>query len=370
MKVPRKNFIKKVRRIVVKVGSSSVTDGGLISARNISKIVDDMAEIAARGYQGVIVTSGAIAAGAGTLGKNVKNLTIPEKQACAAVGQTILMNEYKNKFGKKGLEVGQILLTEDDVKNRVRFLNARHTLEALLHLGIIPVVNENDSVAVNEIKFGDNDMLSAHVASLINADLLVLLSDVNGFYMDMDDPEPVEEIHHITDKILERAGGTGSAIGSGGMMSKIRAAEIIMRFGEMMIIANAREKEVLTRIMDGERIGTLFVGKSKPLSGKKKWLALRKTNGMLVLDRGAVHAIRIGKKSLLASGITAVIGDFEMGNIVEMSDAGENRIGKGIVNYGSAELGKIKGMRSADIKKTLGENIFKEVINRDDLIVY
>ncbi len=366
----RKNLIKKVRRIVIKVGSSSVTDAGLISARNISKIVDDVAELSGRGYQEVIVTSGAIAAGAGTLGKNVKSLTIPEKQACASVGQTILMNEYRSKFVKKGLQVGQILLTEDDVKNRVRFLNARHTLETLFHLGIIPIVNENDSVAVNEIKFGDNDMLSAHVASLINADLLVLLSDVDGFYFDMNDPEPIEEIHHITEKILERAGGTGSALGSGGMLSKIRAAEIIMRFGEMMIIANAKEKDVLVRIMNGEKIGTLFVGKSKPLSGKKKWLALRKPSGVLVLDSGAVQAIRIGKKSLLASGVTGVIGEFEMGTIVEMSDADENKIGKGIVNYAAEELQKIKGKRSADIKKILGDNIFKEVINRDDLIVY
>lgn len=370
MTVPRKNLIKHVKRIVVKVGSSSVTESGVISARNISKLVNEVAGLTARGYQVVIVSSGAIAAGAGSLNKNVKNLTIPEKQAFAAIGQTILMNEYRNKFTRKGLHVGQILLTEDDMKHRTRFLNARHTLETLLQLGIMPIVNENDSVAVNEIKFGDNDMLSAHVTSLINADLLILLSDVDGFYMNMKDPEPVEEIHHITDKILERAGGTGSTLGSGGMMSKVRAAEIIMRFGEMMIIANAKEKKVLARILDGERIGTLFVGRNKPLSGKKKWLTLRKSSGILVLDEGAVHAIRIGKKSLLASGITEVIGDFEMGNIVEVADAQNNKIGKGIVNYSSMELGKIKGRRSADIKKILGDNLFEEVINRDDLIVY
>jgi glutamate 5-kinase len=280
------------------------------------------------------------------------------------------MNEYRSKFTRKGLHVGQILLTEDDVKQRGRFLNARHTLETLLELGIIPIINENDSVAVDEIKFGDNDMLSAHVTSLINADLLILLSDVDGFYMNMNDPEPVEEIHHITDKIKERAGGTGSAFGTGGMMSKIRAAEIIMRFGEMMIIANAGETNVLARIMNGEKIGTLFVGTSKPLSGKKKWLALRKSSGTLLLDEGAVHAIRIGKKSLLASGISEIIGDFGMGDIVEMSDGRNNQIGKGIVNYSSEELVKIKGRKSTEIKKILGDNIFDEVINRDDLIVY
>ena len=363
-------MIKHVKRIVVKVGSSSVTEAGVISGRKIARIVDDVTGLIGRGYQIVIVSSGAIAAGAGSLEKNVKSLTIPEKQAFAAVGQTILMNEYREKFTKKGLHVGQILLTEDDVRHRTRFINGRHTLETLLSLGIVPIVNENDSVAVNEIKFGDNDMLSAHVTSLINADLLVLLSDVDGFYMNREDPGPVEEVHGITEKIMERAGGIGSAFGTGGMMSKIRAAEIIMRFGEMMIIANANVKNVLLRIMDGEKIGTLFVGRNKPLPGKKKWLALRKSSGILILDEGAVQAIRIDKKSLLASGISEISGDFSMGDIVEISDDKNNRIGKGIVNYSCTELSQIKGKKSSEIKKILGDNIFSEVINRDDLIVY
>jgi len=286
------------------------------------------------------------------------------------VGQTILMNEYRNKFNKKGLHVGQILLTEDDVKHRTRFINARHTLETLLHLGIIPIVNENDSVAVNEIKFGDNDMLSAHVSSLINAELLILLSDVDGFYMNMEDPEPVEEIYAISERIIERAGGTGSDYGTGGMMSKIRAAEIIIRFGEKMVIANAGTKRVLNRILDGEKIGTIFIGKNRQLTGKKRWLALRKPAGVLVLDDGAVKAIKIGKKSLLASGITSVTGDFGMGDIVELSGHDRKKIGKGIVNYGCDELDRIKGRKSSEIKKILGDNVFDEVINRDDLIVY
>jgi glutamate 5-kinase len=368
--VPRKNLIKGVKRIVVKVGSSSVTERGVISGKKISAIVSDVAGLSRRGYQVVIVTSGAISTGAGVLGKNLRNLTIPEKQALAAVGQTILMNEYRNAFSKKGLPVGQILLTEDDVKHRTRFLNARHTLETLLHLGIIPIVNENDSVAVNEIKFGDNDMLSAHVASLINADLLILLSDVDGFYMNMDDAEPVEEIYSITDRIIDRAGGAGSEYGTGGMMSKIRAAEIIIRFGEKMVIANANTKQVLNLIMDGEKIGTIFIGKNKPLSGKKKWLALRKPSGVLFIDDGAIRAIKDGKKSLLASGITGIEGDFGMGDVVEMAGSGGEKIGKGLVNYSNDELNRIKGKKTAEIKKVLGENVFEEVINRDDLIVY
>ncbi len=355
---------------MVKVGSSSVTENGIISGRKISAIVSDVAELILRGYQVVIVTSGAITSGAGSLERNVKNLTIPEKQAFAAVGQTILMNEYRSKFNKHQLHVGQILLTEDDVKHRTRFLNARHTLETLLHLGIIPIVNENDSVAVNEIKFGDNDMLSAHVAGLINADLLILLSDVEGFFMNMEDPEPVEEIFSINEQIIKRAGGSGSDYGTGGMMSKIRAAEIIIRFGEKMLIANAGKKRVLTRIMAGEKIGTIFIGKNKPLLGKKRWLALRKTTGTLVIDEGAVRAIRVGKKSLLASGITELTGDFNMGDVVEITESSRTRIGKGIVNYSSDELALIKGKKTSEIKKILSDNVFQEVINRDDLIVY
>ena len=368
--MPRKNLIRNVKRIVVKVGSSSVTDRGIISRRKISALVGDVARLMEDRYQVVIVSSGAITSGAGSVGRSVKDLTIPEKQAFAAVGQTILMNEYRSAFSRKQLHVGQILLTEDDVRHRTRFLNARHTLETLLHLGIVPVVNENDSVAVNEIKFGDNDMLSAHVAGLINADLLILLSDVDGFYMSMDDPEPVEEIYSINDQIIDRAGGSGSDYGTGGMMSKIRAAEIMIRFGEKMIIANARTRQVLTRIMSGEKIGTIFIGKDKPLLGKKKWLALRKTTGALVIDDGAVKAIRIGKKSLLASGITGISGEFTMGDVVEITESSRKRIGKGIVNYSSAELAMIKGKKSGEIKKILGENVFREVINRDDLIVY
>jgi glutamate 5-kinase len=300
----------------------------------------------------------------------MRHLTIPEKQALAAVGQTILMNEYRNKFHRKGLRVGQVLLTEDDVRHRTRFLNARHTLEALFKLGIVPIVNENDTVAVHEIRFGDNDMLSAHVASLVHANLLVLLTDIDGFYMNLDDPAPVEEIRVVDDAIICRAGGAGSTYGTGGMLSKIHAARVMMQFGERMIIAPARKKMVLNRIMDGETIGTIFVGNDRQLSGRKRWLALRKAAGTIRLDPGAVVAICEGKKSLLASGITAIEGTFGMGDIVDLVDPEGRLIGKGISNYGSNELMLIKGKKSAEIKKILGENIFGETINRDNMIVY
>jgi len=368
--MPRKNLLKHVKKIVVKIGTSSITDKGRISIKKISGFVDDVDRLIKKGYRLVIVTSGAIATGATTLGRKRDSITIPEKQALASVGQAILINEYRKHFDKKGIKVGQILLTEDDVKNRKRFVNARHTLDTLMEMGVIPIVNENDSVAIEEIKFGDNDTLSAHVACLIDADLLILLSDIDGFYREMDDPEPVEEIYEITDDVIERAGGSGSDHGTGGMLTKIKAADIIIRFGEMMIIANSRVENILGRIMNGDKIGTIFVGKDKQLKGKKRWISMRNPRGLIVLDAGAVEALRIKKKSLLASGIKSVTGHFEMGDVVELSDESGNKFGKGSVNYNRSELELIKGKRTADIKGILGSKYFDEVVNRNDLVLY
>ena len=368
--MPRKDLIKHVKRIVVKVGTSTICTSNEISDKKISAIVRDVSALIQRGYQVVIVSSGAIAAGAGSMSRSNGSLTIPEKQALASVGQTVLMNTYRKYFTKKGIHVGQILLTEDDIKNRRRFLNARHTLEALLDMGVVPVINENDSVVVKEIKFGDNDTLAAHVSSLINADLLILLSDIDGFYRDLSDPEPVEEIYRITDEIIEHAGGTGSEYGTGGMITKIRAAEIIIRFGEKMIIANGAKEGVLSHIMNGEKIGTIFVGTSKPLSSRKKWLAIRNPKGKIIIDDGAVEAVLKKKKSLLATGICGIDGTFDMGDTVEITDMNGGSCGKGIVNYNNVELGIIKGKRTQEIRKLLGYKYYDEVINRDDLIVF
>ncbi|PKL35680.1 MAG: glutamate 5-kinase [Spirochaetae bacterium HGW-Spirochaetae-1] len=368
--MPRRELIKNVRRIVVKIGTSSLTEGGKISGDKISRFVSDIAAVKKQGYQVIIVSSGAITAGAGQINKKRETLSIPEKQAMAAVGQVILINEYRKHFIKKGYNVGQILLTEDDVKHRRRFLNARHTMEALLELDVIPIVNENDTVVVKEIKFGDNDTLSAHVASLIDADLLVLLSDVDGFFWDLADAKPVEEIRKITPEILERAGGSGSADGTGGMMTKIRAAEMIIHFGEKMIIANGCEEKAVQRIMKGENIGTIFIGNEKRLSSRKKWVALRKARGTLVLDDGAVDALVNKKKSLLASGILTVDGTFDMGMAVDLADKNGAVVGKGIVNYNSGELDRIKGKNTRHIREILGSTYFEEVINRDDMIIF
>jgi len=369
--VPRKNLLKNVKRVVVKIGTSIITENGTISTNRISTLVHDIVAVIRRGYEVVVVSSGSISSGAGALKRDREGLTIPEKQAMAAVGQIILMNEYRKCFQWEGLEVGQILLTEDDVNNRRRFLNARHTLNTLLGLGVVPVVNENDSVVVKEIKFGDNDTLSAHVANIVEADLLILLSDVNGFYRDLSDPEPVEEIFDIDDEVKRQAGGSGTVHGTGGMATKIRAAEITIRCGEKMIIANGRDENVLSRIVDGEKIGTIFVGRDQSLGSRKRWIAFSMRNsGKIQIDDGALRALRDNKKSLLPSGITDVSGKFDLGDAVEIVDGNDHPVGKGIVNYDVHELRLIMGKKTKEIRNILGGTYFDEVINRDDLIMY
>ncbi len=356
---------------MVKIGSSLITENGMISNRRILQLVRDIAGLLRKGYEVVIVSSGAISAGCGVLKKNRRLMSIPEKQAVAAIGQILLMNEYRACFKKEGFEIGQILLTEDDVKHRRRFLNSRHTMNMLIEMGAVPVVNENDSVVVKEIKFGDNDTLSAHVTNIVQADLLILLSDIDGFYMDLADPYPVEEIYKIDEGLIARAGGSGSVHGTGGMVTKLRAADIIIKSGEKMIIANGNIVGVLGRIMKGEKIGTIFVGKGNSLKGKKRWIAFSAhARGSLTIDDGAVRALIEKKKSLLATGVTGVKGKFDLGDAVELLNSSGVAIGKGIVNYTSEELEKIKGKKTSEIRTILGETFFEEVINRDNLILY
>lgn len=365
----RTDYLKNVKRIVVKIGTSTITVDDKISTVKIRKIADDISFLLESGLQVIIVTSGAISSGAGVLNLSRNHLTIPERQALAAIGQTQLMDKYRECFLKKNIHVGQMLLTEDDMRNRRRFLNARNTVNALLDLKVVPVINENDSVAVKEIKIGDNDTLSAHVLTLIEGDLLILLSDINGFYYDLKDPEPMYEIFKIDEDLKKRAGGAGSVHGTGGMITKINAAEMIMRFGGKMIIADGKEPDILKRIISGERIGSLFIGEDRRFNSRKKWISLRKAKGSITIDDGAVKALVSGKKSLLATGITGVDGKFDMGDIIEIFNLKGNTVAKGIVHYNSEELDLIKGKRTDQIKSILGIKYFDEVINRDDLFI-
>ncbi len=368
--MPRKPLVKQVRTLVVKVGTSTISEEGKLSGRRIACLVEDIADLMDRGYRIALVSSGAISAGLHLMNRVPERLTIPVKQALAAVGQTLLMNEYRRHFEKRGLQVGQILLTEDDIENRRRFINARHTINVLFEMGVMPIVNENDSVVVKEIKFGDNDTLSAHVASLVDAELLVILSDIDGFYMDMSDPAPREEISEITEDIWKRAGDRGTRYGTGGMITKLRAAEIMLKFGEKTIIARGGKKNVLNSIMNGEKIGTIFASTSPPLPSKKKWLFLGKSRGRLTIDAGAVRALSGGKKSLLAGGILSHEGRFDMGDLVDIVDGDGKKLGKGLANYNSEELAMIRGKKTSEIRELMQGNFFEEVINRDDLLMY
>ena len=365
----RSDFFRKTKRIVVKIGSSSVTESDSISSTKIAKFASDIAELKEMGYEVAIVTSGAISSGAGVLKLSRNNLSIPEKQAFAAVGQAVLMDEYRKCFNKLGFNIGQILLTEDDIRSRKRFINARNALDSLFKLNVIPIINENDTVTVTEIKFGDNDTLSAHVFNLIEADLLILLSDIDGFYNELSDPEPVYEVFKITDDIRKRAGGSGSSHGTGGMITKVNAAEMIMRFGGLMIIADGKENGILTKIMSGERKGTLFAGEKIKINERKKWICMRKPRGKIIIDDGAVKALVGGKKSLLATGVMDINGKFNMGDIVDIADLNNKIFAKGIVNYNSDELYIIKGKKTVEIKTLLNGHFFDEVINRDDMII-
>ncbi len=368
--MPRSEYVTHIKRIVVKIGSSSITDDGRVCSDKIDSFVDQLHDLTSRGYEVLVVSSGSITAGAGETGKKLKHLTIPQKQALASVGQTLLMNEYRRSFQRYGLCVGQILMTEDDVKNRRRFLNLRNTCNTLLKMKIVPVINENDSVAVKEIKLGDNDTLSVYVANMVEAQLLVLLSDIDGFYHDLDDEAPADIIHRITPEIKKAAGGSGTEYGTGGMMTKINAADIIIRSGEMMVIARTEEENVLPRILNGERIGTLFVSdKEKYLPGKKRWISFNmKSKGVVTVDEGAHSALVHKKKSLLAIGITNAEGSFGPGDAVEIEHGG-TMFAKGVVNYSDTDLRKIIGKKSSEIDKILGERLYDEVIHRDNLII-
>ena len=372
----RKALFKKIKRVVVKVGTRVVTVGeDALSAEHIERIADDVTALRERGLEVAVVSSGAIGAGMRRLGLSERPRAIPELQAAAAVGQSLLMNAYKLAFRRHGSTVGQILLTADDLRDRNRYVNARNTLEALFRFKVVPIVNENDSVAVDEIldiRVGDNDTLSAYVANLINADLLVLFSDVDGLYSG--DPRLDEHarlipvVDRITPELLECAGGAGSDIGVGGMRTKLRAAEIVTTSGGMMIIADGGSAGLLD-LLDGKEVGTLFKSRPGRLKDRKRWIAFAPVQkGSVVVDDGAAKAIESGGKSLLPSGIVEVAGTFDIGEIIDVQH-GPGTVARGVTRYTSDEVQKIRGLKSSQIASTLGRPGDDEVIHRDDMVV-
>ncbi|HHW15096.1 MAG TPA: glutamate 5-kinase [Firmicutes bacterium] len=362
------------KRLVVKVGTSTVTHAtGKLNLSGLERVVRQVADVANAGCEVVLVTSGAVGAGLGRLGWQRRPATIPEKQAVAAVGQSLLMQIYEKLFSEYGLTIAQVLLTREDVADRRRYLNARTTLRTLLSYGVVPVINENDTVAVDELKFGDNDTLSALVAGLISADLLIILTDIDGLYTADPRLHPearlIPRVEEVTPEIEALAGGAGSARGTGGMVTKLAAAKIATSCGVSMVIANASSPSVLQDLLAGRSVGTYFPARERLVS-RKRWIAFNvPPAGQVVVDDGARKAVTERGRSLLPSGIVEVAGEFEAGDAVAILGLDGCEFARGLSNYGAADLRRIKGLHSSEIPAVLGERFYEEAVHRDNLVL-
>jgi glutamate 5-kinase len=365
--------LAKARRIVVKVGSALLVEAkmGTIKQAWLTSLVDDLARLKAKGADVILVSSGAIALGRFTLGFPKGKLELPQSQAAAAVGQIALAQAWAEALKAKGLVAAQVLVTLNDTEERRRHLNARATLTTLLAQGAVPVINENDTVATSEIRYGDNDRLGARVASMMAADCLVLLSDIDGLYSAPPDQKGahfIPEVREITPDIEAMAGKPVSDVGSGGMITKIEAAKIALGAGCNMVIASGHAEHPLKRIMEGERV-TWFVASASPLQSRKRWIAgTLQPVGRLVVDEGAKSALLKGK-SLLPAGVRDIIGLFGRGDTVSVVSTDGLEVARGMVAYDSGDAQRIKGLKSAEIMKVLGAASRDEIIHRDDLVM-
>jgi glutamate 5-kinase len=366
--------LASARRLVVKVGSALVTNNGAgLDLDAIGEWARQIAVLRAQGKEVVLVSSGAIACGMQRLGWSKRPHAVHELQAAAAVGQMGLVQVYENAFAAHALVTAQVLLTHEDLADRKRYLNARSTLTTLLQLGVVPIINENDTVVTDEIKFGDNDTLGALVANLVEAEALIILTDQPGLYTADPRKDPaatlISEAVAGEARLEQMAGGAGSSIGKGGMITKVIAAKRAARSGAHTAIASGRERDVMPRIAAGEAIGTLLVAETQPLAARKQWLADHlQLAGKLILDAGAVKALRDGR-SLLPVGISSIEGEFERGAVVACLSPEGDELARGLVNYASSETRRIAGKSSGDIEAILGYVDEPELIHRDNLIL-
>jgi glutamate 5-kinase len=355
-----RDLLKSVSRLVVKLGTGVLTDSRkLIDPAQLEQLVAQIAALRKAGKEVVLVTSGAVGAGMGALGYESRPTDLAEKQACAAVGQSRLMTAYDQLFSAHGLVVAQVLLTHEDLEHHERHLNARNTLVTLLGRGVVPIINENDAVSFTEIKFGDNDKLSALVASLLPADLLVILTTVDGVIENFSkaNPKTISVIEQIDSVIENLAGGTTSDTAVGGMASKIQAAKIVVRSGIPLVIASGKQKDVLARVLAGEDEGTLFVAQPTKLQGRKRWIAFfHHPKGTLFVDDGAKKALRESGKSLLPPGVARCEGEFVAGDVVRICDLDGTEFARGIAKFSAGEIRA----------KTLAR---VELVHRDDLVI-
>ncbi len=370
----RQIYFNCTKRVVVKVGSNVLTQDNGLNLKAIRSISGQICRLIDKGLQVILVSSGAMASGVKKIGLSKRPDEIPSRQAAAAVGQAGLILEYEKSFSRYKKKVAQILLTSDDLSNRKRYLNARNTLYTLLSWGVVPVINENDTVMVEEIKFGDNDHLSAMITLLMDADILINLTDIEGLYTKdprtYPDAALIPVVSTIKKSIEEYASDIPGALGKGGMLSKIKAARKLNSAGVPMVIAKGDKPGILLKLFSGKDHGTFFVPKEKKLASRKCWIAFNlKPKGTVIIDSGAQAAILKRGKSLLPSGIVDVKSEFDVGAPVEFKSMDNETLGIGLVNYKSSDVRKIMGKKSGQIKMLLGQKTYDEVMHRDNLAI-
>ncbi len=372
----RQEIAASARLVIVKVGTRVVTTtDGKLDHQRIETLAEEISELIAQDRRVVLVSSGAVGAGMGRLGLDRRPSDLAKLQAVAAVGQAYLIEAYDRTFRQHGHHAAQVLLTADDLDNRTRYLNVRNTILSLLEYGAVPVVNENDTVAVDELAttFGDNDRLAAMVTNLVRAPLMIILSDVDGLYNGdpfHEDSELLPVVTRLDETVLSYVRDKGSGVTKGGMASKLEAARIATMAGENVVIASGHRPGVLRKVMAGENVGTLILARGKSISPWKRWIGFSaRRNGRLLIDAGAERALCEQGRSLLPAGITEVKGTFEKGDVVAISDGQGGEIARGLTNYPSTEIAKIKGLRSQQIAQVLGYHPYDEVVHRDNLAV-
>lgn len=374
MESTRELLLKNVQKIVVKVGTSTLTKSdGQLNIDKIKKIVLELSNLSDKGYDVALVTSGAVGAGMGMLNMPERPKTLSEKQAVSAVGQVSLMHLYQTLFQEYNKVIGQLLLTKGEFSDRRRYLNVRNVCNTFFDKKIIPVINENDAIVADELKVGDNDTMSALVSGLIDADLVIILSDIDGLYnknpQKYTDAKLIELVGDITEDVKNMAGGEGSKFGTGGMITKIIAAEMATKIGTNLVIVNGDDPKNITRVVEKENIGTLFVRKNKKISSKKYWLAYgTNKKGIITIDEGAEKALLNGK-SLLPVGIKSVEGRFDEGAVIKIENLKKEIIATGITNYSSDEIEVIKGKQSEEIEGILGYQYHADVVHIDNMLV-
>ncbi|HEX8537839.1 MAG TPA: glutamate 5-kinase [Cystobacter sp.] len=374
MNLSGRDAVRAARRVVVKIGTNALTHAtGRFNRAHFDALSEDLLW-AAQGRELVVVSSGAIALGVERLGLPARPKDIPGKQACAAVGQSRLMRAYEEAFDRADRRVAQILLTHGDVQDRRRYLNVKHALERLLEAQVVPIINENDTVSVDELKFGDNDTLAGLVAGGVEADALIILSDVEGLFTadprKNPDARMLAQVDAVTPELLALAGGSGSQVGTGGMTTKVRAAARAAESGVRCVITSGAVPGRLRAVLSGEPVGTLFESSGSRRSARTAWIAhALKPKGRLLVDAGAREAVTTGKRSLLPSGIRSVEGDFGRGDPVDLVDAQGQVFARGLSSYDDGELRRIAGLKSTDIESVLGYRYLDEAVHRDDLAV-